>query len=250
MDQLLKDQVVIVTGGSAGIGKAIASKFALHGAKVNIFARNAEKGEAAVNEIREETPGCEVTFWPVDVANTQQIKETVDQVSAKYGSVDIVVNNAGITRDQLLLRMSEDDWNEVISVNAKSCFNTSKAVVRGMAKARKGRIINVTSVVGLTGNAGQGNYAASKAAIVGFTKSLAKELGPRNITVNCIAPGFINTDMTSKMPETWKEQQVKQIPLGRAGQPEEIANGALFLASELGQYVTGQVLVIDGGMVM
>lgn len=249
MDKLLKDQIAIVTGGSAGIGKAIALKFAEHGAKVNILAKTPEKGQQALQEIRAVVPQAEVEFWTVDVSNTEQVKGVVDQISAKYGGVDILVNNAGITRDQLLMKMSEEDWDHVLDVNAKSCFNTTKAVVRGMMKARRGKIINVTSVVGLTGNAGQGNYAASKAAIVGFTKSLAKELGPRNIAVNCIAPGFINTDMTSKMPDNWKEAQIQQIPLGRAGNPEEIANGALFLASGLGDYVTGQVLVIDGGMV-
>lgn len=250
MEQLLKDQVAIVTGGSAGIGKAIALKFAQHGAQVNILAKTPEKGQQAVEEILAAAPSAKVEFWPADVAHTEQIKGIIDQIIAKYGRVDILVNNAGVTRDQLLMKMSEEDWDHVLDVNAKSCFNTSRAVVRGMMKARRGKIINVTSVVGLTGNAGQGNYAASKAAIVGFTKSAAKELGPRNIAVNCIAPGFIITDMTSKMPDNWKEMQIQMIPLGRAGQPEEIANGALFLASGLGDYVTGQVIVIDGGMVM
>ncbi len=249
MTQFLQDKVAIVTGGSAGIGKAIALKFAQHGAKVNIVAKNPERGDQALKEIRLAVPEAQVEFWSVDVSNTDDVKTTIDQISQKYGCIDILVNNAGVTRDQLLMKMSEDDWDHVLDVNAKSCFNTSKAVVRGMLKARKGKIINVTSVVGLTGNAGQGNYAASKAAIIGFTKSLAKELGPRNIAVNCIAPGFITTDMTSKMPDNWKEAQIQMIPLGRAGQPEEIANGALFLASGLGDYVTGQVLVIDGGMV-
>ncbi len=249
MNQLLQDKVALVTGGSAGIGKAIALKFAQQGAKVNIIAKNSERGELACQEILQAVPTASVEFWSTDVSNTEQVKNIIDQISQKYGVIDILVNNAGITRDQLLMKMSEDDWDDVLNVNAKSCFNTSRAVVRGMMKARKGKIINVTSVVGLTGNAGQGNYAASKAAIVGFTKSLAKELGPRNIAVNCIAPGFINTDMTAKMPENWKEAQIQMIPLGRAGQPEEIANGALFLASGLGDYVTGQVLVIDGGMV-
>ncbi len=249
MQELLKDQIAIITGGSAGIGKAIALKFAQHGAKVNILAKTPDKGQQAAEEIRQVVPTAQVEFWPVDVANTEEVKGVIDQISQKFGGIDILVNNAGITRDQLLMKMSEQDWDHVLDVNAKSCFNTTKAVVRGMMKARKGKIINVTSVVGLTGNAGQGNYAASKAAIVGFTKSLAKELGPRNIAVNCIAPGFINTDMTAKMPDNWKEAQIQMIPLGRAGQPEEIAHGALFLASHMGDYVTGQVLVIDGGMV-
>lgn len=250
MEQLLKDRIAIITGGSAGIGKAIALKFAEHGAKVNILAKTPDKGQQAVEEIRQAYPQAIVEFWPVDVANTDAVKSTIDQISQKHGVVDILVNNAGITRDQLLMKMTEEEWDHVLDVNAKSCFNTSRSVVRGMMKARRGKIINVTSVVGLTGNAGQGNYAASKAAIVGFTKALAKELGPRNIAVNCIAPGFILTDMTAKMPDTWKETQIQLIPLGRAGQPEEIANGALFLASGLGDYVTGQVLVVDGGMVM
>ncbi len=250
MEQLLKDQIAIVTGGSQGIGKAIALKFAQHGAKVVIVAQSEERGTKAVEDISAQVPNAHVIFRSTDVSNTEQVAATFDKLIEEFGGVDILVNNAGITRDQLLMRMSEDDWNTVLNVNAKACFNTSKAVVRGMMKRRQGRIINITSVVGLTGNAGQGNYAASKAAIVGFTKSLAKELGPRNVSVNCIAPGFIQTDMTSKMPDAWKELQLKNIPMGRPGQPEEIANGALFLASGLGAYVTGQTLVIDGGMVM
>ena len=178
------------------------------------------------------------------------MKEVIDGICEKYGRVDILVNNAGITRDQLLMKMSEEDWDRVLDVNAKSCFNTCKAVVRAMMKARKGRIINVTSVVGITGNTGQANYAASKAAVIGFTKSLAKEIASRNISVNCIAPGFIDTDMTSSLGDKVKEGILTQVPMGRLGRSEEVANTALYLASDLSNYVTGQVLVVDGGMVM
>lgn len=249
MEQLLKDQVAVVTGGSVGIGKAIAQLYAQHGAKVHILSRSS-RGEQSAEEITKSVSGAIVDFWPVDVSDTKEVKEAIEKIYQKHSHIDIIVNNAGVTKDQLLMKMSEEDWDRVLTVNAKSCFNTSRAVVRAMVKARRGKIINITSIVGLTGNAGQSNYAASKAAIIGMTKSLAKELGPRNIAVNCIAPGFIMTDMTSKMPEQLKNAHKNSIPLGRFGQPEEIANGALFLASPLASYITGHVLVIDGGMAM
>lgn len=250
MTELLKDKIAVITGGSAGIGKAIALLFAQQGATVCLLSSSAEKGERAMNDIRQSSGSDRVTFFPVDVSQSQLVREVMDQIIKTHGRIDILVNNAGITRDSLLLRMTEEDWDRVMAVNVKSCFNTCHASVRPMIKARRGKIINITSIVGLTGNAGQVNYAASKAAIIGFTKSLAKELAGRQISVNCIAPGFIDTDMTRGLPEAWKEAQLERIPFGRLGQPEEIARVALFLASELSDYVTGQVLVVDGGMVM
>ncbi|MCH9633722.1 MAG: 3-oxoacyl-[acyl-carrier-protein] reductase FabG [Chlamydiae bacterium] len=245
----LKDQNVIVTGGTAGIGKAIALHFAKQGANVAIFGTNPERGELVVNEIKEQSSG-KVTFTAVDVSKTEKVKVAVDQVLVDFGSIDILINNAGIVRDGLLLRMSEDDWDRVLEVNLKSVYNTCKAVIRPMMKAKKGKIINISSVIGLTGNAGQVNYAASKSGIIGVTKSLAKELAGRNIYVNCIAPGFIETSMTSELNEVVKDEILRNIPLKRIGRPEEIANAALFLASEGANYITGQVLPIDGGMTM
>ncbi len=247
---MLKDQIAIITGGTNGIGRAIAERFAKEGARVLLLATSPERGSKAVSEINSVTQPGQAEFFQVDVSDTSKVKEIVDGICEKYGRVDILVNNAGITRDQLLMKMSEEDWDRVLDVNAKSCFNTCKAVVRAMMKARKGRIINVTSVVGMTGNTGQSNYAASKAAVIGFTKSLAKEIASRNISVNCIAPGFIDTDMTSSLGDKVKEGILTQVPMGRLGRSEEVANTALYLASDLSNYVTGQVLVVDGGMVM
>ncbi len=249
-EQLLKDQIAIITGGTNGIGRAIAECFAKEGAKVLLLATSLERGEKAVEEIISATQPGQAEFFQVDVSDTPRVKEIIDAIGEKYGRIDILVNNAGITRDQLLMKMTEEDWDRVLDVNAKSCFNTCKAVIRGMMKARKGRIINITSVVGLTGNTGQANYAASKAAVIGFTKSLAKEIASRNIAVNCIAPGFIDTDMTSALGEKVKEGILSQVPMGRLGKSDEVANTALYLASDMSNYVTGQVLVVDGGMVM
>ncbi len=247
---VLKDQVAIITGGTSGIGRAIAQRFAEEGARVLLLATSAERGARAVEEIDAATQVGQAEFYQVDVSDTAKVKEVMDVICEKYGRVDVLVNNAGITRDQLLMKMSEDDWDRVLDVNAKSCFNTCKAVIRVMMKARQGRIINVTSVVGIMGNTGQTNYAASKAAVVGFTKSLAKEIASRNITVNCIAPGFIDTDMTRALGDKIKEGIVSQIPMGRLGQSSEIASAALYFASDMSTYVTGQVIVVDGGMVM
>ena len=251
MEKLLKDQVAIITGGNAGIGKAIAHKFAEHGASVAIFGTNEERGKLVVSELQD-VVGAEgkVEFFKVDVSNTQDVLDSCKAVLENFGKVDILVNNAGITRDNLLLKMSEEDWDAVLDVNLKSVFNTSKALSRAMMKARRGKIINISSVVGVMGNAGQANYAASKAGMLGLTKSLAKELASRNLCINCIAPGYIQTKMTEALTDQQKDAIIEHIPLRRLGQPEDIANAALFLASQMGDYVTGQVLTVDGGMVM
>lgn len=241
----LKDKVAIVTGGTAGIGREIAKKLHSHGAKVAIIGTNPERGGEVVQELKENA-----VFYACNVSNTQEVDETVKQILSHFGRVDILVNNAGITRDLLLLKMSEEDWDQVMETNVKSCYNFAKACTRPMMKSRFGRIINISSVIGLTGNAGQVNYAASKAAMIGFTKALAKELASRNILVNCIAPGFIQTRMTDAMTEAQKEITLTQIPLNRMGTTDEIANSVLFLASDLSTYITGQVITVDGGMVM
>lgn len=242
--------IALITGGNAGIGKAIAQQFALAGAQVIIFGTNAERGQSAVDEINTLTGKHTAWFYCVNVAQTAEVDAAVQQVLEKFGRVDILVNNAGITRDGLLMKMSEEAWDEVMDINVKSCYNLCRALARSMIKARKGKIINISSVIGLTGNAGQVNYASSKAALIGFTKALAKELAPRNICVNCIAPGFIETRMTDAMTEPQKKSILDSIPLGRMGAPEDVAHTALFLASSAADYMTGQVLVIDGGMVM
>lgn len=250
MEKLLVGKVALVTGGTAGIGKAIAEKYAEEGAKVAIFGTNHERGSQIEADLCAKYGPKAATFYRVDVANTQEVDDTVKKVLENYGQVDILVNNAGITRDVLLMKMSEEDWDNVLAVNVKSCYNLCHALVRVMMKARKGKIINMSSVVGLSGNAGQINYAASKAAIVGMTKAMAKELAPRSIHVNCIAPGFIETRMTGDLNETQKEATLASIALGRMGSPEDIANAALFLGSHLSDYITGQVLTVDGGLVL
>lgn len=250
MNDLLLNQIAVVTGGTAGIGKAIAQKYAENGAKVIIFGTNKERGEQAVEEINRLPNPQKVQFSQLDVSSAGQVEAEIKKILEEHGKVDILVNNAGITCDMLLMKMKEEDWDRVMEVNVKSCYNTCHALVRAMMKARKGKIINMSSVIGLTGNAGQTNYAASKAAVIGFTKALAKELAPRNINVNCLAPGFIETAMTEAMSSEQREDASGKIPLGRMGQPIEIANAALFLASSWSDYITGQVLAVDGGMVM
>lgn len=240
----LKDQVIIITGGTAGIGQAIVEKFSKEGAIVAFFGRNAERGE----KIATDNANCE--FHQVDVSDTEETSNAVKRVLDKYGRVDALINNAGINRDKLLLKMNEDDWDIVMAINVKSCYNVCRAVSRPMIKARKGKIINMSSVIGLCGNAGQTNYAASKAAVIGFSKALAKELASRNICVNCIAPGYIETQMTEAMTEKQKEAIIGGIPLGKIGKPEDIANVALFLCSSDSDYITGQVITVDGGMVI
>lgn len=248
---LLKNQVAIVTGATAGIGRAIALKLAENGAKVAVLGTHQERGLKVVEEICALTGDSQqAQFMAVDVAKTADVEAVFKQLLDQYKCVDILVNNAGITADQLLMKMSEEEWDRVMDVNVKSCYNTSRALVRAMMKARKGKIINISSVVGLTGNPGQVNYAASKAAMIGLTKALALELASRNICVNCVAPGFIETAMTDALTPAQREAILAKIPLGKLGHPNDIANAVLFLSSNLSDYMTGQVFTVDGGMVM
>jgi len=251
MNYLLKGKTAIVTGGSRGIGKAITALYVEQGASVALFGTNLERGSETVRELEALLQGDQkIAFYQVDVGHFAQVEAVMTQVYADFGHVDILVNNAGVTRDNLLIRLTEQDWEHVINTNLKSIYNTCRSAVRPMMKARQGKIINITSVVGLMGNAGQTNYAASKAGMIGFTKSLAKEVGGRGICVNCIAPGFIETDMTDVLTEVQKEAITSQIPMKKLGHPKDIANAALYLASSLSDYITGQVLTVDGGMVM
>ena len=245
---MLKNKVAVITGGTRGIGFAVAQAFVEAGAHVALIGVNKQRGEEAAKELA--SSGQKARFYQVDVADSQKVEETLSTIAEDFGQIDILVNNAGITRDGLLMKMKEEDWDAVIDTNLKSVYNTCKAVVRPMMKARFGKIINITSVVGLMGNGGQTNYAASKAGMIGFTKSLAKELASRGITVNCVAPGFIETDMTDKLNEGQKEGLLKLIPMARLGKPQDIAKAVLFLASEDSAYITGQTLTVDGGMVM
>lgn len=250
MTKHLAGKTAIVTGGNAGIGKAIACKLADHGAKVAIFGTNVERGHLVVEEIQSLSQDSVAIFQQVDVSDSSLVKEAVNEVLENFGKVDILVNNAGITKDNLFIKMKEEDWDTVLNVNLKSVYNVCHALVRTMMKAREGKIINVSSVVGLTGNPGQVNYSASKAGMLGFTKSLAKELAGRGICVNCIAPGYIDTRMTKALSDKQKEEILSQIPMKRMGSVDDIANAALFLASKMSDFITGQVLTVDGGMVM
>ncbi len=247
----LQDKVAIVTGSSRGIGKAIALKLAAEGAKLVInypFAGEADNANQVVEQI--EAEGGEAMALEADVTEIDQLKAMVKEVKSKFNSIDILVNNAGITRDTLLMRMKESDWDAVLDVNLKGSFNATKAVTRTMMKQRSGRIINISSVVGLMGNAGQANYAASKAGLIGLTKSTAKEMATRGITVNAIAPGFIKTAMTDELSDKVVEQMIAEIPMQSFGESEDIANLAVFLASDDARYITGEVIRVDGGMVM
>lgn len=239
---MFENKVVIVTGGSRGIGKAIAEKFAEEKAKVIITYKN------SVDAAYFDAKG--IKHVQCDAANTKEVQGFVDVVIKEYGRVDALVNNAGLTKDGLLMRMSEEDWDIVMNTNAKGVFNFTKAVTRQMISQKQGKIVNISSVVGITGNAGQANYASSKAAVIGFTKSVAKELASRSINVNCIAPGYIDTDMTSKLNDTVKQGILESVPLKRIGSGDDIANAVMFLCSPGADYITGQVICVDGGMVM
>ena len=244
---LLQNKVVLVTGASRGIGRAIATKMAQQGANVAFtYLSSVEKGEALVAEL--EVFGVKVKGYRSDASDYKQAEELMASVVADFGTIDVLINNAGITKDGLLMRMSEEQWDSVIQVNLKSVFNLTKAATKPMMKAKSGSIINLTSIVGIRGNAGQANYAASKAGIIGFTKSIALELGSRNIRSNAIAPGFILTEMTGELNADATAEWTKSIPLKRGGQPEEVADACVFLASDMSKYITGQVLQVDGGM--
>lgn len=245
----LKDKIALVTGGSRGIGREIALKLSKEGSHIAFFyTSNEEKAREVVKEL--ESNGVKAMALKVDVSVESEVVEAVKLVEKDFGTIDILVNNAGITRDNLLIRMSEKDWEDVLDINLKGAFLTTKAVVRKMMKKRYGKIINISSIVGVKGNIGQSNYSASKAGIIGFTKSMAQELAARGIRVNAIAPGFIETDMTDVLSSDVKEEMLKNIPLGALGKPEDIANLVVFLASSKADYITGQVINIDGGMVM
>jgi 3-oxoacyl-[acyl-carrier protein] reductase len=244
---LLEGKNALITGGSRGIGKAIAVAFAREGANVAFTdIRRDEIMEETENELR--SMGVKTNGYASDASSFDDSERVVDEIAKEYGRIDILVNNAGITRDNLLMRMTEADWDLVIKVNLKSVFNLTKAVQKYMLKQRSGSIVNMSSVVGVSGNAGQSNYSASKAGLIGFTKSIAQELGSRNIRCNAIAPGFIETDMTAKLPEDVRKAWAEQIPLRRGGKPEDVARACVFFASDLSEYVTGQVLNVCGGM--
>lgn len=246
--KLLEGHVTLLTGGSRGIGEAVAEKFAEQGSDVAFtYVSSAEKANAVADRLADKY-GVKVKAFQSDASSFAQAEELVKNVLEEFGKIDTLINNAGITKDTLMLRMTEEMWDKVIEVNLKSVFNLTKHVMRPMLKNRKGSIINMSSVVGVFGNAGQANYAASKAGIIGFTKSIAKEVGSRNIRCNAIAPGFIGTDMTDELDEKTKEGFLANIPLKRLGEGEEVANACLYLASDLSTYVTGQVLSVCGGL--
>ena len=241
----LTGQVAFVTGSTRGIGRAIAAALHQAGASVAIVGRNAGQAAAVAAEFGDRTSGV-----ACDVADLAQVEAAIAAAETALGPISILVNNAGVTRDNLLVRLGNEEWDEVLDANLKGAFHTTRTVIRGMMKRRAGRIINITSVVGITGNKGQSNYAASKAGLIGFAKSVAKEYASRGVLVNCVAPGFIETDMTAVLPQEAKDALLSQIALGRLGRPADIAGAVLFLASDFARYITGQVLVVDGGMVI
>jgi 3-oxoacyl-[acyl-carrier protein] reductase len=245
---LLKDKVAIITGGARGIGREIALTFAQEGANICVCDVNEQILEEVTKELKV-TAGQAIGL-KVDVTDFSQVEDMVQKVLDKFAKIDILINNAGITRDNLLLRMKEEEWDAVLNVNLKGTFNCTKAVSKIMIKQRSGKIVNIASIIGLIGNAGQANYAASKGGIISFTKSVAKELASRNINVNAIAPGFIKTDMTAKLPQGLQDSILKTIPLNRFGEPYDVANLALFLVSGNSSYITGHIIQVDGGMAM
>ncbi len=247
-NEILQGEIALVTGASRGIGQAIALELGRQGATV-IGTATSEKGAEAIAATLKEN-GVSGTGMALNVTDPESVAAVIAAITEQFGAVSILVNNAGITRDNLLMRMKDDEWNDIIDTNLTSVFRVSKAVLRGMTKARKGRIISISSVVGASGNAGQTNYAAAKAGLIGFTKSLAREVGARGITVNAVAPGFIDTDMTRALADVQKEALLKGIPLGRLGQPEEIAAAVAFLASPKAGYISGDTLHVNGGMYM
>ena len=241
-----ENKVVVVTGAAQGIGKEIALGFAKQKATVIIFDLNEEALKETQKELNVYT---DCSYYLVNVTNTSEVEETVNKIIDKFTKIDILVNNAGITKDNLVLRLTDDDWDKVIAVNLSGSFICSRICAKKMVKQRKGKIINISSIIGIIGNAGQSNYAASKAGLIGLTKSMAKELGARNICVNAVAPGYIKTKMTEILSEKVKEEMLKRIPLKKMGTTEDVANGVMFLASDKADYITGQVLVVDGGMI-
>lgn len=247
MTKLLEGKVAYITGGTRGIGKGIVSVFAEQGASI-IFTGSRENSDARAMEEDFNSTGKKLRYLPYDVSSYEATEQAVKMAIQEFGKIDILVNNAGITKDNLLMRMSEEDWDNVLNSNLKSIFNHTKAVQSFMLKQKSGSIINISSVVGINGNAGQANYAASKAGIIGFSKSVAREIGSRNIRCNVIAPGFIGSDMTDALPEELRNDWIKKIALKRMGTAAEVGNTALFLASDLSSYITGQVIVCDGGM--
>jgi 3-oxoacyl-[acyl-carrier protein] reductase len=244
----LAGKVALVTGAAQGIGKAVSLLLARNGADIIVSDVNLEKGEETAKEVQ--TLGRKALAIKADVARIEDVEKMVEAIVAQFGHVDILVNNAGIARDKLILRMTEEDWDAVLNINLKGTFNCTKAVVRHMSKQRSGKIVNIASVVGEMGNAGQGNYAASKAGVIGFTKTIAREFAQRGINVNAIAPGYIETPMTDALPDKAKEELKRLIPMDRLGKPEDVAEAVLFLVSESANYITGQVLNVNGGIYM
>ena len=247
--ELVRNKVVLITGGSRGIGKGLAEVFAKQGAQIAFtFLSSVEKAKAFEDELSK--LGVKVKGYQSDASNYIQAEQLIEQILVDFGGLDVVINNAGITKDALLMRMSEQQWDDVMNTNLKSVFNITKAAIKPMMKAKSGIFINMSSVVGVNGNAGQSNYSASKAGIIAFTKSMAKELGSRNIRFNAVSPGFIETEMTEVLTDEMKNEWIKTIPLKRAGQTDDVANLCLFLASDLSSYITGQNFHVDGGMLM